>query len=207
MAPRNQIIKTKLFVVEGADALHFCINALEAYNVDDVQVMDFGGIRDLTAYLKTLSQFPGYEHVTTLVVARDAETDSASAINSIKNSFSQASLPVPQNPFEFTGGDGIRTAFLIFPGYVDQTLTPGTLEDLCLELVKDCSTFGCVDAYIKCLQSAGQEIKRPHKTKLHSYLSGKNDFVGMKIGEASKAGAWDWEHARLKPFKDVIVAI
>jgi hypothetical protein len=29
----------------------------------------------------------------------------------------------------------------------------------------------------------------------------------MKIGEASKAGAWDWDHFKLKPFKDVIKAM
>jgi len=57
------------------------------------------------------------------------------------------------------------------------------------------------------LQSNGQKIARPHKTKLHSYLSGKDDFVGLKIGEASKAGAWDWDHERLKQFKDLITAM
>jgi hypothetical protein len=168
--------------------------------------MDFGGVRDLTAYLKTLSQFPGYDDVKTIVVARDAETDPVAAVKSIKNSLKQASLPIPENPFEFTG-DNFRTAFMIFPGYDGVTLQSGTLEDLCLDIVKDCSTFDCVDAYVKCLQSVGQEIKRPHKTKLHTYLSGKNDFVGLKIGEAAKAGAWNWEHLKLKPFRDIITAM
>jgi hypothetical protein len=119
----------------------------------------------------------------------------------------KVALPVPQNPFEFTG-DNPKTAFMIFPGFDGAaTLQAGTLEDLCLEIVKDCSTFACVDAYILCLQSNGQEIKWPHKTKLHSYLSGKNDFVGLKIGQAAKAGAWDWDHERLKQFKDLITAM
>jgi len=206
MAPRNQIMKTKPLVVEGADALHFCISALEAYGVDDVQVMDFGGINNLKPYLKALPMLPGYENVSTIVVARDAETNVATAITNVKSSLKQASLPIPENPFEFTG-DNLRTAFMIFPGSVDQVLPPGALEDLCLDIVKDGSTFDCVDAYLQCSQSSGREIKRQHKTKLHSYLSGKDDFVGMKIGEASKAGAWNWEHERLKQFKDIIVAM
>ena len=45
------------------------------------------------------------------------------------------------------------------------------------------------------------------KTKLHSYLAGNNDFVGLKLGEASKAGAWDWNHVRFKPFKDMLNAM
>ncbi|WP_298273236.1 DUF3226 domain-containing protein [Geobacter sp.] len=209
MAPRNQIIMPKLLLVEGADALYFFISALAAFGVDDVQVMDFGGITDLTAYLKALHMLPGYEKVTTIVIARDAETNPLTAVNNVRKSLQQAALPVPGNSFEFVGNTP-RVAFMIFPGLAAQSdnqnnLLPGTLEDLCLEIVKDGSTFECVDMYIQCLQSKGQEITRLHKTKLHSYLSGNNDFVGLKIGEASKAGAWDWDHSRLNAFKDIII--
>jgi len=203
---KNEIIKKKLLLVEGADAMYFFIQALQVFSVNDVQVLDFGGITELTAYLKMLSNLPNYDYVTNIVIVRDAEIDPVSAVNNVKNSFEKASLPIPGNPFEFTGDD-IKTAFMIFPGFEGQNLRSGTLEDLCLEIAKDRSTFDCVDAYIRCLQLSGQEIKRPHKTKLYSYLSGKNDFVGLKIGEAAKAGAWDWEHTRLKQFKDLITTM
>ena len=206
MAPRMEIKCPKLLLVEGADALHFFIKALEVFGVDDVQVLDFGGISGLTNYLKALSLYPHFDSVTCLVIARDAETNSDSAISNVKNSLKQTSLSIPENPFEFTG-NAPKIAFVIFPGFDGAGLQSGTLEDLCLDIVKDCSAFDCVDAYIQCLQSNGHEIKRPHKTKLHSYLSGKNDFVGLKIGEAAKAGAWDWDHTKLKPFKDVIIAM
>jgi len=206
MAPRIEIICTKLLLVEGADALHFFIKALEVFGVDDVQVIDFGGISDLTNYLKALSLYPNFDSVTCLVIARDAETNSDSAISNVKNSLKQSSLSIPEKPFEFTENNP-RIAFMIFPGFDGVAFQSGTLEDLCLDIVKDCSTLDCVDAYIQCLQSNGHEIKRPHKTKLHSYLAGKNNFVGMKIGEAAKAGAWDWDHIKLIQFKDVISAM
>lgn len=213
MAPRNEIVKAKLLLVEGADAFHFFISALEAFGVDDVQVIDFGGIRELTLNLKILPALPGYERVTTIVIARDAETDPIAAVKSVKKSLKQASLPVPGNSFEFTNKTP-RVAFMIFPGFgaddasVDQnSLLNGTLEDLCLNIVKDCSTFECVDQYVQCLQTEGHEITRLHKTKLHTYLSGKNDFVGLKIGEASKAGAWDWDHKSLYKFKAIITTM
>lgn len=193
MAPRNKIEKSKLLLVEGADALYFFIWACGTFGMDDVQVMDFGGINDLTAYLKALPLFPGYDQVNTIVVARDAENDPITAVSDVKRSLQQATLPVPGKPFEFTGNVP-RAAFMIFPGFENNSdgqssLLPGTLEDLCLEIVKDCSTFECVDLYLECLQSKGHEIRRWHKTKLHSYLAGQNDFVGLKIGEAAKAGA------------------
>lgn len=203
MAPRIEIKYPKLLLVEGADALHFFIKALEVFGVDDVQVLDFGGISLLTNYLKALQLYPNFNSVTSLVIARDAETNSDSAISNVKNSLKKTSLSAPDKPFEFTGNNP-KIAFMIFPGFNEES---GTFEDLCLDIVKDCSTFDCVDAYIQCLQSNGYEIKRPHKTKLHTYLSGKNDFVGLKIGEAAKAGAWDWDHAKLKQFKDVIIAM
>jgi len=200
----------KLLVVEGKDAYFFCIWALKAFGVDDVQVLDFGGIGDLTKYLKTLTEFPGYDQVnmSTLVIARDAESNPATAIANIKASLHEADFTVPDNPFEFTTGIP-RIAFIIFPGFETSTasqnrLSAGTLDDLCLNIVKDTSTFGCVDLYMQCLQSNGEKIPRPHKSKLHSYLSGKDKYVGLKIGEASKAGAWDWTHPKLEKFKDII---
>jgi hypothetical protein len=103
--------------------------------------------------------------------------------------------------FMFHDRNNPKIAFMFFPGFDKAGLRAGALEDRCLDIVKDFSTFGCVDAYIQCLQSNANEIKRSHKTKLHAYLSGKNDFVGLKIGEGAKAGAWDWEHSKLKHSK------
>lgn len=211
MASRIEIKQPKLLLVEGADALYFFIWACEAFGVHDVQVMDFGGIKDLTEYLKTLPMVSGYEQVKTIVIARDAENDPAVAVSNVKRALQQANLPVPSNSFEFAGSSP-RVAFMIFPGATTDVdgnimLSPGTLEDLCLEIVKDCSTFECVDQFIQCLQSKGQDIKRLHKTKLHTYLSGNNDFVGLKIGEASKAGDWDWSHSKIDPFRQIILAM
>ncbi|MDA8162833.1 MAG: hypothetical protein M0022_08040 [Desulfobacteraceae bacterium] len=209
MAPRDKTIrieKAKLLLVEGADALHFFISALGAFGVDDVQVINFGGITELPKFLKTLSNLENYESVTTIAVARDAETDTSSAIQSVKKSFKEVKLPVPGKPFEFAG-DNPRTAFMLFPGSDGQDIQSGTLEDLCLEIVKDTATFECVDQYIGCLKKNNQKIERLHKIKLHSYLAGKDEFTGLKIGEATKAGAWDWNHDRFKQFKNVIQAM
>ena len=206
MAQPIEIKYPKLLLVEGADALHFFIKALEVFGVNDVQVLDFGGISDLIKYLKALLLYQNFDSVTSLVIARDAEKNSDSAISNVKKALEQISLSIPEKPFEFTGNNP-KIAFMIFPGFDEAGLQSGTLEDLCLDIVKDCSSFDCVDAYIQCLQSNGYEIKQPHKTKLHTYLSGKNNFVGLKIGEAAKAGAWNWEHTKLKPFKDVIIAM
>lgn len=206
---KDEIKKSKLLLTEGADAKYFCIWALEAYGVDDVQVIDFGGITELNTYLQTLAVLPGYEMVTTIVIARDAETRPSTAISNIKKAIKKASLSTPAKPYEFSTS-APRIAFMLFPGN-DSTgePSPGTLEDLCANIMKDTDAqrLGCVQAYLSCIEENGEAIKWRHKSFLHAYLAGENRYVGMKIGEASKAGAWNWEHESLLSFKNTIKAM
>lgn len=207
MAPLGKIeIKySKLLLAEGIDAKLFFIWACQAFDVHDVQVIDFGGINNLTRFLQMLKLASNFETVTSIVIARDAETNPVGAIQSVRNSLEKAGLPVPETAFQYKE-DSIRTAFMVFPGFehTGGGLRSGTLEDLCLDITKDPSTFECVDAYITCLRSLGQPVQWPHKMRLHTFLAGKGDFVGMKIGEASRAGAWDWDHEGLERFRDVV---
>lgn len=201
------INKKKLLLVEGMDAKMFAQWACQAFGVTDVQVLDFGGIKDLRLFLKQLILLPNYENVETVVVVRDAEKNPAGAIQSVKDALKHVGLPVPASPFNIASGSP-RTAFIILPGVPDDSnnshLASGTLEDLCLEIVKDDPIFECIEQYVQCLLAKGQVV-RPHKTKLHTYLAGKNDFVGLKIGEAAKAGAWDWNHSKLSPFRQLVL--
>lgn len=211
MAPPIQISEKKVILTEGADTYYFCIWAYQAFNATGIQVLDFGGIKDLKKYLKNLTLLSGYENVETIVIVRDAETDSRAAVNSITSALRNANLSVLGKPCEFAG-NAPKVAYVVFPGFTEdaegnQSLLDGTLEDLCLELVKEDEIFECVNQYIQCLESKRQDVRRLHKTKLHTYLAGKNDFVGLKIGEAARVGAWDWSHAKLEPFKQVILGM
>jgi len=206
---KTEIKKPNLLLVEGADAKFFCIWALEAYGVEEVQVMDFGGITELNGYLTTLSLLPGYDKVMAIVIARDAEENPKTAISSIQKALQVNGLPVPAGPFEFDGNTP-RVAFMLFPGFNEKRqLTAGTLEDLCLAILKNQNQprLACVKAYLACLEAQGQALQWQHKSLLHTYFAGENRFVGMKIGEASKAGAWNWEHERLQLFKNTLVSL
>lgn len=211
MASPIAIKEKKLILTEGADAYFFCIWAYQAFNTTGIQVLDFGGIKDLKKYLESLTLLSGFNNVETVVIVRDAETDSTAAVNSIMTALRNVKLPAPAKPCLFAG-NAPKIAYVIFPGFVEdedgnKSLSNGTLEDLCLELVKEDEIFECINQYIQCLESKRQDVRRLHKTKLHTYLAGKNDFVGLKIGEAARVGAWDWNHAKLEPFKQVIIGM
>lgn len=208
MPPKKLIEKKKLLLAEGADAYYFFIWACQAFDTSDIQVMDFEGINNLGPYLKTLKEISGYEDVKTIAIVRDAESNPDGAVQSIKKALKSNGFSVPREPFAFAEG-APRVAFMVLPGFESDSrdsnmLSKGTLEDLCLWMTEDDPIHACVTLYIDCLKSKNIEIAHPHKTRLHSYLSGKDDFVGLKIGEAAKAGAWDWNHPTLSLFRETI---
>lgn len=201
----------KLIVAEGADAYFFCIWAYQGFGASGIQVLNSGGISELSNYLKTLKLTQGFDDVDGLLVVRDAELDALSAVASVRHSLNAAGLPVPDRVFEYADGYP-RTAFALFPGVnplssTGTTLADGTLEDLCLLSVENDPIMRCVDAYIECIRSVGESITHEHKVRLHAYLSGKSRYTGMKIGLAAEAGAWNWSHECFADLRRVIITL
>ncbi len=201
------IEKGKIILVEGADAYNFFIWAYQAFDVHDIQVIDFGGIGDLSQYLKTFKELSGYEQVNTILIGRDAEKNPDGAQKSIKTALKKNGFAVPERPFAFVE-DKHRVAYMLFPGFESESegspLLAGTLEDLCLSTTEGDLIHECVKLYVDCLNSKEVVLTHLHKTRLHAYLAGKQKYVGLKIGEAARAGAWDWNHPKLNPFRGII---
>ena len=200
-----QIQKEKLLLAEGADVHRFLIYACKSYKKPDVEVIDFGGINELRAFLQNLKMMPNFSKVKTLVIARDAETDVNAAIAKLASALENINLPVPQEPFLFTSNSNIRTAVMLFPG-PDQKgkCQNGTIEELCLTTVNDSPLLKCVDAFLQCAQKSNEELKHPWKSRLYAYLAGKNDHAGKKLGQAAKDKVWKFNHASMAPFKKII---
>jgi hypothetical protein len=198
----EKITHKKLLLAEGKDAFHFFCHACSFYReVEDVQVMDFEGITELTNFLKLLANDESYDNVETIVIARDAEKDANAAKDSIQNSMAKAEIPVPEKSFEYAANDTMKTAFMIFPGPKQKD---GTLEDLCLSTVEKDPLLECVSDYLKCLKAKGEKLPRIHKNKLHCFIAGRDESVGKPIGLAFKAKVWPPEHPALEPFKRII---
>lgn len=189
-----------ILMVEGIDAYYFCIHACEAYGLEFVQVIDFGGITELYTEIEVLKKLPHYEEIPALGILRDAEKDARGAVHSVKSALKRNDLLVPKKPYEIAVGNP-SVGFGLFPGTREHDLyDTGTLEDLCMASVKKDKNWKCVDDYLACLQK-GETLTHLHKARLHAYLAGKNGMAGMKIGEAAKAGAWDWESVVMQDFR------
>lgn len=200
----KEITHPHLIICEGVDAKYFMIWFINSKELryeprfsQGIQVEDFGGITDLGDYLSMLKDVKGFNKLRSLLIVRDAERGASAAASSIRSSLSASSLAVPDAPCEWVRAHP-SVAFLLFPS-CSSTPTEGTLEDLCLEIMKTDDVIQNVDRFINDLQSAGKRtFPRVHKNKLHTYLSVTEPYVSLKIGEAGKAGAYDWSHEKMK---------
>lgn len=191
-------------LAEGADAKNFCIWACVEYGFEHIEVQDFGGIEELDNFLEMIKVVSNYDKVPAILIVRDAETNPEGAIKSVKTSLKKNNFVVPPEPYSYhPGNPGIE--FAILPGKNSSgEYCSGALENLCMSTVETDPLWNNVDEFLKIVQQRGEKLTHLHKSRLYSYLAVKNKFVGMKIGEAAKAGAWNWEHEALSQLKQAM---
>lgn len=202
-------IKSKnLILCEGVDALYFLVSFLESTEYKDmleeeegIQIIDFGGNSELSKTLQVLKATDNFDKVKSILIVRDAETNYNDAINQIKTALKENDFAFPIEASEkVTNENGVSTGFLLFPT-CSKELSNGTLEDLCLNIIieenKD-KAKNIVNDYLNNMKKEGYtELKHLHKNILHSYLQAKDKFVTMKLGQAARAGAFDFKSKEL----------
>jgi hypothetical protein len=219
---KTEIKKAKLILVEGADALYFFIYLLESLAIQDVQVLDYGGITNLTQYLKNLVKYDGYQAVTSILILRDAEFSSEhssesasdSAVKSIKSSLQKSNFIQEDNDIEtfklpLYEYNRHKIGIGLFPGLDDkkQLIPQGTLEELCLKIFEKDVIVHKIFSGINTFLINYLGFKRSHKNKLHTVLSFTDKYVGMKIGETARAKGFNFDSPYLSPFIDMIRAL
>lgn len=212
----NKIRKQHLILCEGRDAEEFLIAYLNSDALSDIpsfsndfQVMDFGGNENLSNYIELLKNMEGFEQVKTILIIRDAERNATTSMKQIQSNLQKNGIPVPETTYCWQG-ETLKVGFLLFPT-CNSTVQVGTLEDLCLSILKENNNQVIIHEIIAFMKNLENNYNRtfPHefKTKLHSYFSITDDFVSMKIGEAARAQAFDWNHENLIPIKNFLLEI
>lgn len=204
---QNKIKKPYALLCEGADALYFLIWLLGEFSKENTlfqsfQVFDFKGITELCHLLETFQLMQGYQNVKAIGVIRDAETDHSVASRNICSALKKFGLPAPSKPFQISKNDRISSGFVLFPSCSDRPVN-GTLEDLCLEALRASDARDILHNVEAVLSK--YTLARPHKNRLHGYFSCTDRYVGLKIGEASNANAFDVNSPSLKSLKDFLL--
>ena len=202
-----------LILCEGIDEKLFFIWYLDYFkkkgydNLNHIQLEDIGGNQDIKSQLGLWKMVSGFEQLQTIGIIRDAETNADGAVRSIEKCFADNDLTVPTEPFDLgTSNSGPNTVYGLLPGTMENNeLQNGTLEDLCLQILKDPNSEVKVSNIGKYLYELQTELKYQishiHKAKLHTYFASDDKYIGSKIGEAAKYGAFDFESPKLDAFR------
>lgn len=197
-----------LLLCEGEDELQFLrwyIHYLKIENagLEKVQIFNFGGVNELTSKLKTLVLQDYFSNIKRIAVIRDAERNWRGAMDSVNQSIQSAHIS--EQLLNYHG-------LYLFPRKLNDNWEDGTLEDLCLQIFDSSKISEEVlresDTYLENIKSIRQcSFKRYHKNVLHTCFSSSNEFVGAKIGEAARIGAFDWKHEKLEDLKKFLLTL
>jgi len=196
-----QIQKPCILIVEGKHDKAF-FEAFCDHFQKDLQVIALQGKDNLKNRLESIKNESNFRStVKSIGIVMDADEDPKSTFRSIQDSLRRIELACPSKPFEFIEGKP-RIGIAILP---DEN-TPGELEDLCLKVIQEESTFCCVERYFRCLMDNGAQLKKISKAKIYAYLSSK-ERPELRLGEAAKAGYLRFDHPALCRLKDFICCL
>lgn len=198
--PRAEEIKSAIqLLVEGNDPRNFFEAFVEHLSLANIQIQNFGGVYELSGFLRALVNAPDFQTVQSIGIVRDAETSAERAFQSVQSSLERAELPMPDSPAERTDTSPAVTV-LILPGDNRQ----GMLETLLCESFADDPVEGCIDDFFKCVESLPDvSIERSDKARAHAYLTTKPN-PHFSVGVAAKNDYWDLNHSVFSNVRDFL---
>lgn len=204
-----------LIFCEGADAKYFLVWFLDHAKQQTpafscFRVYDFGGITALTQYLRNIARTDDFKKIVkSLCIIRDAEKDASGACQSILGALRDNKFAVPDGPFTIKKDSAsnyphIVTGFLLFPS-CSAKLENGTLEDLCLRMLAKPDFDVILADADSALSRYSAQLPRLHKNRLHTCFSLTNEYVSLKIGEATKARAFSFQGKEMNALKSFLM--
>ncbi|EJE4688968.1 hypothetical protein AWI38_001338 [Vibrio parahaemolyticus] len=191
----------KFMIVEGDDELSFFKTFCAKKALPEFEYIKVDGKSQIKTQLRLLLNSRDVDEIDTIIIIQDADDSHVNTMQSIKATFQNLKLPVPDDPLTFKEKDALKVGFYIMPG----TGEAGMLEDLLLQSVADSPVKKEAEAYIeKLVQLATNgDIPAPRnlpKARLHAYLSGLERHK-KNIGLATKAGCFDLDSDALEPLR------
>lgn len=194
---------SRLLVVEGKEDVQFFAQFVKYLKLRDVQIHSINGKSDYPKKLRAISSESNFiRNVESLGLVRDANTNPAGTIVSIKGALKSSKIPVPRRPLQLASSRNIKVMFLVLPG----ERTKGELEDLCLQSVGSYKAMPCVDEYIKCLKKQGlQGPRKVPKAKVQVFLASRSRRnLPTNVGRAAEMGIWNFDAPAFKIVKDFL---
>lgn len=193
----------KIMIVEGEDETSFFRTFCNKKQLPEFEYISVGGKSKIKSRLALLINDPDSDEIETIIVVQDADASHANTLQSLKATFRNAGLPVPDDHLTFANDTekGLKVGCYVMPGDGSE----GMLEDLLLQSVSDSPVKEEAENYIgKLLEIADtgaiEAPKNLPKAKLHAYLSGLKKHQ-KNIGLATAASCFNLDSAALEPLR------
>jgi hypothetical protein len=186
--------KTRLLAVEGDDEVNFFGKLLEYMDISDfVDIRKSGGKDKFKDLMQAFTITRGFSYIERIAIIRDADENADNAFKSVTGTLKKIGLKSPALPGQFSSGLPAVGVFIM-----PDNSSPGMLENLCLETVKDQEVMKCVDSFIACTQQLKEKPKNIPKAKAQVFLAAKPRLVSS-VGLGAQKGYWDFKSNHLKP--------
>lgn len=119
MPKENEIVMTKLLIVEGNHERDFFEAWFVHSGITDIQVMPIGGKTFLPGNMKALKKQANFANVASLVIIRDADDQPLGAFQSVYAAIEGAGLVPPPVIEQFITYENIKIAVMIMPVFVN----------------------------------------------------------------------------------------
>lgn len=191
-----QIGSDLLLLHEGTADLQVLGKLLREGQIQGYQPIEVGGHSKLRALLKALvltphfkNPVPGFEHpVRAVAVVLDAEADPGATFQSVHDALVGAGLPAPDAAGRIAQGPLKVGVFL-----VPDNQSPGKIETLCLESVRDDPAWSCLEVFFACVRERGGALPdNLDKARAQAFLSTRAN-PALPVGLAAQEGYWRFE--------------
>ena len=190
MLPIRHIESAAQLLVEGNDQRNFFEAFTSHLGIQDVQIQNFGGVNDLTGFLQGLvAEDWFHQRVRSIGIVRDAERNAHSAFQSAQDSLRNAGLVVPAQPARRAGGSPSVSVFIL-----PDNRNAGMLETLLCQTFQGEPIGDCVEDFLRCARSAGDEdLRNPDKSRANAFLS-TMPRPEVSVGVAARRSYWNLDH-------------
>ena len=192
--PNISIRQPSLLLVEGSDDDWFFRRMMEKSSTSGIQIVQYserGTLGDFLADVLMLN--PEFTRLKAVGVVKDADNSYQQAFQSVGDSLRISGLPVPSDPLTYAEGMLNESAIRVVAYVMPDNNSPGDLETLCLDAVRQSPAMPCVDRYFSCLRDIDHLPRQESKARLRAFLSANPSNPSLLVGQAVAAGVIPWD--------------
>lgn len=186
---RQKVDSDRLLLVEGEDEVGLFSSLIGRClkGAADIQVIAAGGKDQFPRRLQAI-RIGARTRPTlrSIGVVRDADDNPSGAFQSVCDHLRNAGYEPPESHGTFSDASPAVGVFVLPDGN-----TPGAVESLCRESVKNTDVARCVEQYLNCLtERDAMQSNNRDKSFAHAYLASMRNPVA-RVGEGARMGFWD----------------